>query len=828
MHSPQSKVAKCPIALLRPCRTTASVATGHLIVAAVFIVCLTALTPLKAQDKTEFARDVQPLLAKKCLLCHGTDEQEAGLALNDRASATKQLESEATAIVPGKPDQSELVARITSTDKDLRMPPEGEPLTKNEIDLLRNWIKDGADYTQHWSYRKLATNQPPKVDDKQWPRAPIDNYVLAKLESQKIKPSPTADRYQLIQRLYYDLLGLPPSIEEVDRFVNDRSPDAFARLVDSLLKSKHFGERWGRHWLDKARYADSDGYEKDKARPNAWLYRDWVINAINDDMPFDQFTIEQLAGDLLPNATASTRLATAFHRQTLTNTEGGTDREQWRVAAVMDRTETLGQVWLGLSVGCARCHSHKYDQITHDEYYQLYAYFNSADETNFNVPNSPAAYSDYEAKLAEHKKEEVKLASELKAAQDQLKTANEDPKTSDEAKRLKTEEVNVTKKKLDEFKKKTPKAPVTSVRVVAARSAPRNTHVLRRGEFKQPLHEVKRNTLTVLPPIRSHNENADKAAPSSNGTSRLDLAHWLVDGHNPLVPRVVVNHTWQKLFGHGLVRTANDFGVRGESPTHPLLLDYLAKRLIDLKWSRKKLIKEIVMSATYRQQSVYRSELAEIDPTNRLLYRQNRFRVEAEIIRDLALATSGLLSRKIGGKSVFPYLSPAVASLSYANNFKWATSSGEDRYRRGIYTFFKRTAPHPNLTTFDCPDSNVTCITRNRSTTPLGALILLNNATFVEAARALGQDLLADKEMEDDARLANAFRRCTARPPTELESKELRALLSQLREQFKFDEVSAKNLVGKSTIADVSVAEQAAWIATARVLLNLDEFITRD
>ena len=700
----------------------------------------------------DFTRDIQPLFAKHCLLCHGPDAAQGGLRLHTQAAAAALLESGSHGIVPGDPAASEVLARVTSRDPLLQMPPEGDRLTPAETDLLEAWIAQGAAWETHWAYRPLTVPAAPTVHHEQAAATNIDRFVVAKLEAKGLTPSSEADRTTLMRRLSYDLIGLPPKPAEVDAFVADDRADAYERLVDRLLASPHFGERWGRHWLDKARYADSDGYEKDNHRPDAWRYRDWVIDAINSDMPFDQFTIEQLAGDLLPEATPSQQLATAFHRQTLTNTEGGVDREQFRVAAVMDRTETLGTVWLGLSVGCARCHTHKYDQITQQEYYELYAFFNNADEADATLPDADETIS-----------------------------------------------VRVVRERTDER---------------------RATHILRRGEFKQPLERVETGTLATLPPLTPRDENA--------GPDRLDLALWLVSGANPLVPRVAVNHLWKHLFGEGLVPTMNDFGVRGDRPSHPALLDYLATRLIASGWSRKALIKEIVMSSTYRQSSQHRGDLVEIDPTNRLLARQNRFRVEAEIIRDISLAASGLLSPTLGGASVFPPIPEGVTDLTYNSSFKWKISDGEDRYRRGLYTYFKRTAPHPNLITFDCPDSNVTNVDRDRSNTPIAALVTLNNATFVEAAQALAQLVLAVPEASDTERLTHALRRCVARRPTDDELHDFASLLATSRAWYAEQPEQAKELVGERPAPEAGLAENAAWISVVRIMLNLDEFLTRE
>jgi len=714
----------------------------------------------------DYTRDIQPLLAKHCLLCHGPDAAQGCLRLHTQADATHELDSGAQAIAPGSPEASELLARVRSHDPLVQMPPEGERLTPDEIATLEAWIAEGASWDVHWAYRPLTDSEPPTVEPHGSTLSDIDRFVFATLESKGIEPSPEASRTTLIRRLSYDLIGLPPEPAEVDAFVADTSADAYERLVDRLLASSHFGERWGRHWLDKARYADSDGYEKDNHRPDAWRYRDWVIDAINRDLPFDAFTIEQLAGDLLPEATPEQQLATAFHRQTLTNTEGGVDQEEFRVAAVMDRTETLGTVWLGLSVGCARCHTHKYDQITQREYYQLYAFFNNADE----------------------------VAIPLAAA------AGETPPQD----------------ATDDKKKKPPR-----VRVVSERQADRRqTHILRRGEFQEPLEPVRPGTLTTLPPLR--------ARDGRDEPDRLDLARWLVSGDNPLVPRVVVNHIWKHLFGQGLVPTMNDFGVRGDPPSHPELLDSLALRLIDSGWSRKALIKQIVMSATYRQSSDHRVGIEAIDPTNRLLHRQNRFRVEAEVVRDIALAASGLLTPAIGGPSVFPPIPEGVTDLTYNSGFKWKTSTGSDRYRRGLYTYFKRTAPHPNLITFDCPDSNVSNVARERSNTPIAALVTLNNATFVEAAQALASLALAHDAADDSERLTFALRRCIAREPGDEELADFENLLGISRHWYAEHPTDAAAFVGDHPAAEVAPEENAAWVAVTRVMLNLDEFLTRD
>jgi mono/diheme cytochrome c family protein len=735
-------------------------------------------------DRTtiDFARDVQPIFAEKCFNCHGPDKAEGGLRLNRPESALAETDSGERAIVPGDVDSSEILRRIASDDPDERMPPKGDPLAAADIERIKQWIVGGAEWAVHWSYRPVERPELPAVKNKDWPRNEIDRFVLARLEAAGIAPSSEADRFALIKRLYLDLTGLPPEPAEVDTWIdrltagptgrvqsspNTRGPlasrlneEVYEALVDQLLASPHFGERWGRHWLDKARYADSDGYEKDKPRPNAWRYRDWVIDAINADMPFDQFTIEQLAGDLLPDATPMQRLATAFHRQTLTNTEGGADQEQFRVEACFDRVETTGAVWLGLTVGCARCHSHKYDQISQREYYRLFAFFNSGGEANTDVP-----------------KDDPALVQTQQAKPEQI-----------------------------------------SVRVIAHR--PRKTHLLHRGDFLSPEDEVRPATLSTLHSFQSRHEDGP--------ADRLDFARWLVAPDNPLTPRVTVNQIWTNLFGAGLVRTANDFGVRGERPTHPQLLDWLAGEMVRRGWSRKAMIKLIVMSAAYRQSSHYRPECVAADPENRLLHRQNRYRVEGEIVRDVYLSIAGLLAPKIGGPSVFPPLPPDVAALSYANNFKWKTSKGEDRYRRGMYTFFKRTAPHPNLTTFDCPDANTTKVKRDISNSPLQPLTLLNNLTFVEASQALARRLHASSFDGDRSRLEYGYRLCAIRPPSAFDLDRFQSLLDKSREWYSQHKDDAAKLVGDYQVKEIEIDEAAAWVATSRILLNLDATITRE
>lgn len=980
----------------------------------------------------DFEKDIQPFFADHCLECHGPDKAKGGLALTTRKAALKPLESGGLGIVPGKPDQSEILARLTTTNKDEVMPPPKKVKrpTKDSIEKVKRWISEGATWSEHWAYRPI---EPPKTLAKD-PSKQVDELIRVRLSKDGIAPSAEAPKNTLLKRVYYDLLGLTPTSEEANLFLKDQAPDAYSKLVERALASPHFGERWGRHWLDQARYADTDGYEKDSTRVDAWRYRDWVIDAVNRDVPLDTFTVEQLAGDLLDKPTPEQLLATAFHRQTLTNREGGVDQEQYRVEAVFDRTETTGSVWLAHTVGCARCHSHKYDQISQKEYYQLFAFFNNADESTAKVGTSKSALEAYEVQNAAHlanlealqrsySKAREPLASHLpsweaamqkRIAQLNGKNASQIPlvptsassahklvltpqadhsilasgtvsptdtytvtltlptgtisgfqlevlpdeslpskgpglntngnfvlshfsvhdsisETTDslplhspkascsqtgfsaeavlegrtqtgwaisggigkqqtltfqlvhpitiqtprtvtirlvqdyqkspkhligrfrvnalvgetissllkaDLKRLvdtgsekwTTEQkesiidwltyfdpaANAARMALENAKASGPPPPVMDVRVLSQRTTPRDTRILHRGEFLSPTDSVTTGTPAVLPAVFSRHHGTP---------DRLDFARWLVDSKHPLTSRVLANQIWMRLFGEGLVRTVGDFGVRGETPTHPELLDFLAARLRDLGWSRKDLIRIIMNSATYKQSSASRPDLIELDPLNKLLARQNRLRVEGEVVRDLHLAAAGLLSRKIGGPSVFPPMPPEIAALSYAGNFRWTESKGEDRYRRGMYTFFKRTAPYPDLITFDCPDANVSNARRTVSNTPLQALTTLNAQTFMEASQALGKRIASQQTISaepnaDGFLISDLFESCLIRRPEPSETTALISLLHSARDTFREQPEDAKKLSDSP--------EAAAWTSVVRVILNTDEFITRD
>ncbi len=962
-----------------------------------FAAILLALS-IPARAEINFGRDVLPILSANCASCHGGVKKTSGFTFTTPESLLVPAKSGAIPIVPGKPEASEVITRIGELDPDERMPPDGDPLQPEQIAILNEWIASGAEWDQHWAFSPRAAGTLPRTKNITWPVNGLDQYVLAKLEAAAIEPSAEADRYTLIRRVALDLTGLPPTVAEVDAFVADQSQDAYEKIVDHYLASPHFGERWARHWLDQARYADSDGYEKDNARGDAWRWRQWVIDSLNNDQPFDEFTIEQIAGDLIPDAKPEQRLATAFHRQTLFNREGGVDPEEDRTKRVIDRATTTSTTWLGLTIQCTQCHDHPYDPISQREFYEFYAFFNNADETTIGVPKyrasdlapretaleklktaasaeaaawvkktradliynaahppevevlealeaesasganlelqkdgsflvtgaradkdvytlrmrvaqanitalkfevlpdkrlpnngpgraengnfvlgqilvdghplSSASSSHHQTKfdpagaledaeksgwaispqmgkahhvtfrfekpIAEPGEITVKLVQDfggnhvigrfrLKAISGgqrpvpgELRKFN--PDQTKELEQYYFAKVNPTISKLTEELAEARKRNRVDARVIQHRSkSPRPTYIFHRGDFLQPQEHL--GAVKNAPPSIAHRFTVENA-------TRLDLAHWIVAEENPLTARVVTNTIWSHLFGAGLVTTLDDFGTRAAAPSHARLLDWLAEVFIRNAWSRKQLIKTIMMSRTYRQSSAHRPDLANSDPNNRLLHRQNRPRVEAEIVRDLHLSVSGLLSDKIGGESVFPPIPADVAAQSYASSFKWKTSSGPDRYRRGMYTFFKRTAPDPNLITFDCPDSNLTVTARSNSNTPLMALATLQNEVFHEAAQAFAKKLLDDPALKSDtARLTLAFRSCVARPPEPAELATLTSLLRDNRAYYQSDQESASKL---SPAKHPNPAEAAAWVATLRIITNLDEFIVRN
>lgn len=789
-----------------------------------------------ATEPVDYLRDVKPLLAKHCVACHGEKKPRAGLRLDTGLAAIKGGEA-GPSIVPGKPEESTLIEAVVGGGDIERMPLKRPPLSEDEIRILRAWVEQGATApadekpspgpVTHWAFVAPRRPEIPKVADPAWSIHPIDAFIRARLEKEGINPSPEADRATLLRRVCLDLTGLPPTPEEQAAFLADTSGDAYEKLVDRLLASPHYGERWARPWLDIARYADSNGYSIDAPR-TIWKYRDWVIDALNRNLPFSDFVIDQIAGDLRPNATPEQIVATGFHRNTQINQEGGIDVEQFRVESIVDRVNTTATAFLGLTLGCCQCHDHKYDPFSQREYYELFAFFNSVDEPEFEfaTPEEKAERDAIRKEIVAFHKElkerhpeitekrlawEKELDANTKVIQPpEIKNAfdrTEDKRTENQRRGLvelfladdptyREEHLRIASLRARE-----PKFPTSMI--VRERATPRPTTVMIQGDFTRKGDPVQPGVPSTLPAIQP----ADPAHPT-----RLDLGRWLVDPAHPLTARVTVNRIWQAYFGKGLVETENDFGTQGTPPSHPELLDWLATELVRQGWNLKAFHKCVVTSKTYKQSSHVRPDLDKVDPANRLVARQSRLRLDAEVIRDEALTVCGLLSPRVGGPSVYPPQPDGVMTLGQVKR-TWVPSKGADRYRRGLYTFLWRATPYPGLTVFDAPNAIQACTRRNRSNTPLQALTLLNDQSFVECAEALATRLLAAPAMTDAERLDRAFRLCLSRSPSPHESQTLLALLSDER---------------ADTTGDAATADRAAWTTTARVIMNLDEFITRE
>jgi hypothetical protein len=745
-----------------------------------------------AAEPVNFSRDVRPILTSTCFKCHGPDLKKGGLDLQSHATATAEAKSGERAVVPGKHSASELIRRVQlPADDESHMPPKGV-LTPKQIETLKSWIDQGAKYEEHWAY------VPPVGFKQRGPNA-IDTVVDKTLAKQGLTRNGQASKETLIRRLSLDLTGLPPTPAEVDAFAHDTSAGAYEKLVSRFLATPQFGEHWARMWLDLARYADTNGYEKDDRR-TIWPYRDWVIDAFNRDLPYDQFTREQIAGDLLPNSTREQKIATGFHRNTMVNTEGGTDEEEFRTAAVVDRVNTTAEVWLGVTMACAQCHNHKYDPFTQAEYYKLFAYFNStADKGRELTPEMPLPSPEDEKRLAALKVERRRAtasAAVLPYAAVQSRVI-----------RIKREEDGIAAKK---------------TLVMKELPKPRTTHVMLRGEFRNLGEMVSANV-----PDRLHLKPSPTTAVV--GKTRLDLANWLVSRDNPLAARVMVNRLWARLFGRGIVETLEDFGVMGEPPSHPELLDGLAVEFADSGWSVKKLLTFIVMSETYRQSSAATPEKLEKDPFNRLFSRGPRFRLDAETVRDQALAVSGLLNRKIGGPSVMPFQPEGVWANPYSGD-RWVTPADGDRHRRGLYTFWRRTAHYALFAAFDAPSREVACSRRPRTNTPLQALATLNDKSFVECANALARRMVAEGGPTLSDQITFASMATLSRRPSTRELAVIKDYVRTMEWRYAFRPGEARALAGVAgpVPAGVKPHQLAARTVAANVLLNLDETLTKE
>lgn len=809
---------------------------------------------------------VRPVLAKYCVRCHGAEKQQASLRL-DYAEGIKTGGDSGPAIVAGKHGESHLIQAMRGAGDVSKMPPEGDGPSAEEIDRIAAWIDAGASApkdepipektitkSDHWSFQPIARPIAPAVAGVEL-RCGIDGFIAAKLQALGLAPSASAPRETLLRRVTLDLIGLLPSPEEIEEFRADGSPDAYERLVDRLLASPHYGERWGRDWLDAARYADSNGFTRDMPR-TIWPYRDWVIDALNRNLPFDQFTIEQIAGDLLPNPTLDQLVATGFHRNTLINEEGGTDPEQFRVEAVVDRVNTTGAVFLGLTIGCAQCHDHKYDPITQRDYYRLYAFYNSTVfqpsdpyAPKIDVPTEHQQRLGEPARKAAIREEIAKVEQELNDKEEEIvaetevwvKSLTPEDKSklpfnvknatellpkdrSDQHKR----DLNAYYRSLDFAKQKYPQLQrigelkasepqFATTMVTFEEQTPRETFIQLRGDFLRKGAPVTANVPRVLPGLNETTSNP----------GRLDLAKWLVSENNPLTPRVMVNRAWQKFFGRGLVETENDFGTQGTPPSHPELLDWLATRYLEVGWDTKALHRLIVSSVTYRQASGHRADLAEKDPLNKLLGRQARIRLDAELIRDVGLSASGLITEELGGPSVTPPQPEGVFDFTQDKK-PWTPAEGKDRYKRAIYTQLLRSSLYPALMVFDYPDPNSACTRRNRSNTPLQALTLANDVAFVEFTRGLSSRVLSEPTADDSQRILRAFELCLTRSPASAELNRLLGYLGSQRKEFSGQTDLATSLTPMPAVQGVSPEEGAAWTMVCRVLLNLDEFITRE
>lgn len=997
--------------------------------------------PPAATRPVDFVKDIQPIFAQNCLGCHGPKRQESQVRWDNKEIAFQGGER-GVDIIPGKSAESRLIHLVGGLDPDSVMPKNGTPLPPAQIGLLRAWIDQGAVWPDsasakvinprnHWAFKPPIRPAVPRVKNKKWPRNPIDNFVLAELEAKKLSPSPETDRRTFIRRVSLDLTGLPPTIEEIDNFVADRNPHAFENLVDRLLASPHYGERWARHWLDAAHYADSNGYEKDLAR-SIYPYRDWVIDAYNNNMPFDQFAIAQLAGDMLPHSTLEDKIATGFLRNSMINEEGGVDPEQFRVQALIERMDVLGKSFLGLTINCCQCHNHKYDPISQKEYYRLFAFLNNDDEPQLEVPNKYEEperdairhkiatmeegllikYPDIPKKMAVWEKEMKALPRDWtvlepvtyygsvgakfdKQEDNSLLAAGSIPPVSEYTVTTKTDLTNITgfrlealtdpnlpasgpgratngnfvltafsveaapvvsggktnmvaltnatadfsqpgfpvtaaidgspnkkegwavedlpgrrnldrqavfestqpvgfkggtwlkftlnqtfghdhtigrfrlsittgprptradpltrhareilsvpvgsrtheqqlelfgyyrmtdhrfddaNKKMDEEQSKWPKAPTTLV--LKARDEPRQTHIFKRGDWQKLGALVTPGVPAILNPL-----------PKDAPLNRLTLAKWLVDRKNPTVARVMVNRIWQEYFGRGIVATSEDFGTQGDPPTHPKLLDWLAVEFMDSGWDVKHIQRLIADSATYRQSSAITPKLWELDQYNETLARGPRVRVEAEIIRDIALSASGLLNDKVGGPSVYPPIPDGVMALGYGAPMRWENKNKAENYRRAMYTFEKRSVPYPALQVFDAPTGELSCPRRIRSNTPLQALTTLNDPVFVEAAKAMAMRVWKNGGKDDRARIDYAFELCTGRKPRPNEVATISSFLQDSENQFENQTTRAVVVASpdeKNPPDNVNLHKVAAWTMVSRVLLNMDETITKE
>ena len=736
-------------------------------------------------DIISYNFNIRPILSDKCYKCHGPDasKREAGLRLDMPESAYNVLKNnpQAHALVPGKPDQSEVYRRISTQDTAEMMPPAASNLKRlspYEVELIKKWIKQGAKYEKHWAFIPPKSMPVPTVENTAWPKNQIDNFILQKLEQKGIEPNPEADKERLLKRVSLDLTGLPPSLQMMDAFLADKSPGAYQKAVDQLMQSPQYGEKMALHWMDVARYADSHGYQDDNYRTQ-WPWRDWVIHAFNENLPYDKFITWQLAGDLMPNFTKEQLLATGFNRNHKITEEGGVIDEEYRVSYVTDRTNTFGKALLGVTLECAHCHDHKYDPFSQKEYYQMYSFFNNVKEVGIeSTVGGPETY----------------------AKKPMMQISNED-----------------VKKVLNFINKQDTAKLIVSIMGDSDKVRP--TYILKRGNYDAHGDEVEPGTPKS---ILSFTSNYPK--------NRLGLAEWLFNKNNPLTARVFVNQTWQEFFGKGIVKSSGDFGMQGDLPSHPELLDWLAVDFREHGWDIKRLVKQIVMSATYRQSAILTPEKAKTDPENTYLSRGPRYRLPAEFVRDLVLASSGLLTRTIGGPSVNPYQPPglwenATSGRGLLANYKQV--HGPNLYRRGMYTLIKRTVPPASLCIFDASNRDQCEVKRLRTNTPLQALVMLNDPTVLEASRVLAARLLQDNSLAKD-KIIKAFRLIMCRHPQENELTILTAYYNDGLKTIKKTDAEKLLSVGEYPLpANPDKITLAAMMKVVDTIYNLEEAITK-
>ena len=753
------------------------------ILAAVF------LSSMGQGAELDFARDIRPVLSDACYHCHGPDAKarKAKLRLHDRAAA---LEA-------GVLSDGEMLHRLTSNEQEERMPPadSNRPLRDKDRVKLVNWLRAGGSWPsddRHWAFVPPKRPRLPKVRDAGWPRNGIDRFVLTRLEREGLVPSPEADRASLLRRVTLDLTGLLPALEELDAFLDDDSPEAYARVVNRLLDSPRYGEHMALGWMEASRYADTDGYQNDRLR-YMWVWRDWLIKTLNDNMPFDRFITEQMAGDLIPDRNFFTQVATGFNRNHRINSEAGSIPDEWIVEYVADRVETMGTMFLGLTLTCSRCHDHKFDPVTQKDFYRLFAFFNNIDEAGLGpnngnsppfikVPKSWPNLSTQETEFVVPAPMEIKVV--------QTSVPRPQPGTQD------------------------------TVMVLHELAKPRETYRLERGLYDQPDKSERLHPATP-PVLSSWNDQWPR--------NRLGLAQWLVNSAHPLTARVTINRMWQRYFGLGLVKTSENFGVQGELPSHPALLDWLATEFIRRRWDMKAMHKLIVTSATYRQSSSASSALLNHDPENRLLARGPRKRLTPYAIRDAALFTSDLLDGKIGGPSVKPYMPPGIwRSIS---NASYKQDKGDKIYRRGMYTYWRRTVPPPTMMTFNAAAREICTVRNDQTTTPLQALTMMNNKTFVEAARFLGEQMMKPRDQRPRQRVAEAFRRVTSRAPSRAELDLLMKDFQFYQKDFRENAKAASQLLSvgeRPRDPELPAVQLAAYSLVANTILNLDEAIMQN